>query len=495
MSLINGLGCISPWQQPKVEILGDTLVGLKTEAKDFWREVRDWLDNGTRWDKVKIGDAEISKDRIASFAKLNLLITPSLLARFKITDETLFELIRSKIDPIASAVYLGDIELVRALMLEGACSNLVIEGKESGNFKGYSLLDIAIFSDQLEIFNLLLEQGAAKPNGPVITLRMDFLKQRPVMIKSLVQHGLLEAKKQKDACGRSPLHWAASDGKLDDIKFWLDMGGQIDDLSSTCKETPLQHAVNTNQMEAVLLLLKRGANPTLALGSAFNYQPSFIRILLEHGANPHTLLVGKKSLLQATVQAKDIENFEILAGAYKQADKGHLIDLLTDFLSTKIEFLNTKIYPEKSKDRFEWIRILLDVIDCKNVTIKGLPLLHCLAIYDEKLALYILKGGANPHAITSTGISALHLAAILNRQSLASTLIDMKVDLNVKDYTGATPLNHALNYHKTHLLAVKLIKNGALPHAHPLYLYNSFKLLGIKWLSPDTNRTSLLHAE
>lgn len=495
---------ISFWQQPNVVIIEETLVGLKLEAHDFWAEMREWLANETPWKKVKIGETEISREKIASFAELNLFLKPSLLGRManEITDEALSELIHAKIDPIVRAVFLGDIELVKALLSEGAHSNLVIEGEASKSFNGYSLLDIAIFRNQSEIFDLLLAKDAAKPDGPKIRLPIDFLKQKTDMLKSLVQHGFLEALGRADLLGLGPLHWAAKKGNLDDICFWLNMGGRVDDLSSNTKITPLQIAVNAYQIEAASLLLEKGANPTIALKNALEGAPlPFLKLLMTYGANPHSTWSDNFSVLQGAVLGNRIAKFEILARAYKDVDKSHLIEVLTDFLGTKIAFLNED-RPNKTntthinrEESIQWIRILIDVVDCKNIMIKGLPLLHCLAIYDENLALSVLKGGANPHVITSTGISALHVAAILNLQSLASTLIEMKVNLNVKDYTGATPLNHALNFYKTHALAVELIENETLPHANSFYLYNSFKLLGIKWLSPHLKRTPLLHAQ
>ncbi len=272
-----------------------------------------------------------------------------------------------------------------------------------------------------------------------------------------------------------------------EVTFWLDLGVPVDTLSSY-RRTPLQIAVSKQYLEIVNLLIKRGANPTYALTDTSDV--SLLKLLLEKGANPE----GASGLLYSFLRCGDLKTFELIVSCYKN-NFTNLIALLKQLLTWDKESLS---YAKELQPtiRSQGVRILAEKLKDQNIEMDGMPLLHHIAIYNEKLAISLIKGGANPHLITTTGISVLHLAVLLNLKSLTATLIHHKVNLAVVDYTGATPLNHALNYHKTHAIARMLIEaSGEMIHVQLFYLYNSYKLLGIKWLSPLMKKEPLLHAQ
>ena len=95
-----------------------------------------------------------------------------------------------------------------------------------------------------------------------------------------------------------PLIQAARTGSLDTMTLLLDSGADVNLTGPTGDDwdaTPLQHAILARQPGAVRLLLDRGADPNRAAGpkspaplllAAGDIDPTFVNLLLAHGANP-----------------------------------------------------------------------------------------------------------------------------------------------------------------------------------------------------------------
>src|SRR5215472_5320122 len=90
----------------------------------------------------------------------------------------------------------------------------------------------------------------------------------------------------------SPLIQAARTGSLDTIKQLLDSGADVNLAGPTGDDwdaTPLQHAILARQSGAVRLLLNRVAGPNAPaplLLAAGDTDPTFVNLLLAHGADP-----------------------------------------------------------------------------------------------------------------------------------------------------------------------------------------------------------------
>ena len=96
----------------------------------------------------------------------------------------------------------------------------------------------------------------------------------------------------------SPLIQAARSGSLDKITSLLDAGADVNQPGPTGDDwdaTPLQHAILARQASAVRLLLDRGADPNRVPGpkspaplllAAGDPDPTFVTLLLAHGADP-----------------------------------------------------------------------------------------------------------------------------------------------------------------------------------------------------------------
>jgi ankyrin repeat protein len=114
--------------------------------------------------------------------------------------------------------------------------------------------------------------------------------------------GLAAALLAAGACdeqpANAPLIAAARTGSLDAIERLLDSGVDVNTAAPTgdgWDATALQHAILARQSGAVRLLLERGADPNRAADSnapaplllaAGDVDPTFVNLLLAHGADP-----------------------------------------------------------------------------------------------------------------------------------------------------------------------------------------------------------------
>jgi uncharacterized protein len=104
-----------------------------------------------------------------------------------------------------------------------------------------------------------------------------------------------------DEYGRSPLHYAALHGNLDEVKTFITNGADIN-MQDDSGMTPLQFAVQEKCQSVIVFLLSLNANPNLldvhgngSLWTAvmttkkmtFEADIETIKLLLSHGANAH----------------------------------------------------------------------------------------------------------------------------------------------------------------------------------------------------------------
>lgn len=409
----------------------------------------------------------------------------------KFTMMEIMDLAAARVHPIVYAVYLGEYDLVKRYLNEGISVHFLCIGVDAGIFRGRSLLDITIERDYEDIFDLLFDKGVAKFNGPSIRIPQTILKKRPNMAAKLVQHGYLDHCAREDILCYSPLHHAAEKGDIDTLDFWLNAGASPDVNTGDDWGTPLRCAIHGKQEKAVAFLLNKKANPNLkpyiALAIIYNNSIGTIKLLISHGASIH-----KKIHDTLPIELAINRNREDVIGlmANDKTSSGEHLQYVLALMANEYNITDEDF---KKRNTYlltvvqSWVGTLSK--DRGNSFYEGIPLLHHIMIScDESTALMALQNGADFLAETETGITALHLAILCNYQRLASALIRAGVNISSKDYTGSTPLNHALNYIRTLPIAQKLIEQNALKDSDLFYVYDSYKQLNIKSMAPLINQ-------
>ncbi|XP_063639975.1 palmitoyltransferase ZDHHC13 isoform X8 [Pan troglodytes] len=86
--------------------------------------------------------------------------------------------------------------------------------------------------------------------------------------------------RQPDKENVSLLHWAAINNRLDLVKFYISKGAVVDQLGGDLNSTPLHWAIRQGHLPMVILLLQRGADPTLIDGEGFS--SIHLAVLFQH---------------------------------------------------------------------------------------------------------------------------------------------------------------------------------------------------------------------
>ncbi|KAI3894355.1 hypothetical protein MKX03_001746, partial [Papaver bracteatum] len=114
----------------------------------------------------------------------------------------------------------------------------------------------------------------------------------------------------KDGRGETPLSRAAIEGRLAAVEYLLEMGAnpEIPDDSNI---SPLHHAAMKGHKDVIPLLLSKGidVDVTNDFGSPLHYAASTgehdtVKVLLDHGANPNLVFYDVFTPLQASIRSE-----------------------------------------------------------------------------------------------------------------------------------------------------------------------------------------------
>lgn len=350
--------------------------------------------------------------------------------------------------PIHFAVAWGTIEVVEALIKEGADIN-------SKDRFGRSPICSCVMS----------------PNDE---------NKKQAIAKLLIAHG---ANLNPDAkSGINPLIQASFSNEINTVNLLLSLGADTE-VRDLTKCTPLHIAASQGHEEVVKKLLLAHANPNSKDG--FGYTPlhhavseghkNIIRVLVQYGADlnaidssGHTPLQmasfnGRPDIVNLIVglteNRKDNENNNPSSGL-KTTVKNSLSDgmpgqTLTD-LRREFALFESVIKGNKTN--------VMDLLELgTNVNAKdaqGQTPLHYSA-YLERVditELLVLRN-ANVNAIDNSGKTPLHFAAKSGSIKTVKLLLDNHASLKVRDNSGMTPLDYALKNGHTEV--------GSLLKEHP----------------------------
>lgn len=326
------------------------------------------------------------------------------------------------------------------------------------------------------------------------------------LVKWLLDHNVQTNK--IDEQGNIPLYYAAN---FEIANLLVKKNSWIDSASKISGYTPLMNAANS---DIAKLLLSKYASGTK---TALNGQTALMRAIIDGRLDVATYLInngsrinaidstGKTALYYATEndyptmvklllerKAKtEIEDAKPVLGGVKSYDVARMLlgkgaslkvkyDLKSSVWSQIIELDNVtmmKLYLEKAKD----FGFNINFIDAQ-----GYGLLHlCIeknatacfqALIDADADINLRDGNESEensggsgdfwsrfhqkHSVTQTGDTPLHLAIRFMRTNFTQKLLDLNVDVNLKNMSGETPLMLAVQK-KMSELTRELVKKGA----------------------------------
>ncbi|BET30758.1 hypothetical protein wCauBTS_13650 [Wolbachia pipientis] len=304
---------------------------------------------------------------------------------------------------LIAAVQGGDLSKVKNLVSQGTS----LDTKYND---GWTLMHYAAYEGRLDIVKYLVDKWAIleiKYNdgrtfscNTSLDSASDLVNSYFDTMKCLV--GKENSLEVKDNSGKTPLHCAASNGKLDIVKYFVDEEKIDASIKDNSGWTPLHWASWNGHLDVAKYLIGRGAN--------------LVNIKDKDGKTPLDIAdqKGYTDIVEILKQAQ--------SGLYKKYNE-LLIAVLENNL-IKVKNLVSQGTSLETKDSYGW------------------TLLHFASIYNySDMAEYLINKGVDINARDQYGKTPLHLTSWFNRLDAMKCLISNNADINAKDNNGKTPLD------------------------------------------------------
>lgn len=315
-------------------------------------------------------------------------------------------------EELLDAVRKGETEIVRACM----SSNILPCEKEWKG--GYKFLNLALAYKEYEVARILLER-ATKVNNET---------ERPE---------------------RTPLHYAATDNKIDLMKQLLEKGADPNAIDEH-DMTPLHYGVILENLDSVELLLDHGADADEVTDHVFRFTPyqhacksgryEILESFLNHGSNandmfeqPDNLICPKGSTpLHMAVTQKNLDAISLLLD--RDADVNHMNDNK-----------ETCLHVACRENSEEIVRLLIDkkaLVDVKSKD-NTTPLHIAVRNGNVEIVQMLLDNGASIENQDKDGKIPLQLAVEERRTKIVQLLLDNESGTENQDKNGEIPLQGA----------------------------------------------------
>ena len=409
---------------------------------------------------------------------------------------------------IAGATEKGDKEAVRSLLKQHADVN-------SAQADGATALAWAAYRDDLEVTELLIGAGAkvnaandygitplhlACTNGsaamverllaagaePTDSILMICARTgNPAAVKAMLAHGA-NANAKEPRAGQTPLMWAVAQKHLDAARALVEQGADVNAHSSR-GFTPLMFGAQQDDLEMVKMLLGAGAKiddtsadgyTALLVASSSGHEALSI-FLLDKGADANAAEEhGLTAMHFAIMKGLAIISRIRLQKRNEQAGSPHLnrpnmVELVKALLARGAD-------PNARVKKLGGIGSPLDWgrgSPGEILPLGATPFLLAAQTYDASLMRMLAEHGADPKVKTEQDVTALMLAAGMNRaRNLGSALTDeeedraveackvaleLGVDINATDtYRGMTAV-HAAVFNGANKIIRFLAEHGA----------------------------------
>lgn len=161
--------------------------------------------------------------------------------------------------PVADAAMRGDTEAVRTLLRDGADVN-------AAQGDGMTALHWTALNGDLKAMDVVIFAGATSEPltriGRYTPLHLASSRGHAAAVARLLKAG--SAPRAVTATGVQPLHLAAQAGDPEAVKALLEGGADVNAGDDTHGRTPLVFATSQNRLEAMRVLIAKGADPRLA---------------------------------------------------------------------------------------------------------------------------------------------------------------------------------------------------------------------------------------
>ncbi|XP_020597993.1 E3 ubiquitin-protein ligase KEG isoform X2 [Phalaenopsis equestris] len=262
----------------------------------------------------------------------------------------------------------------------------------------------------------------------------------------------------QNADGHAALHLACKQGSAELVETILAYKEADVDIVDKDGDPPLVFALAAGSHECVCALIRRSANvthrlregfgPSIAHVCAFHGQPECMRELLLAGADPNAVDDEGESVLHRAIAKRYSDCARVILENGGCRSMGILNSQRKTPLHLCIESWNVVVVRR-------WVEVasreeIDEAIDIPGPA--GTALCMAAALKKDReaegreLVRILLAAGADPVAQDELhGRTALHIGAMVNDAELVKIILEVGVDVNIRNVQNTTPLHVALN--------------------------------------------------
>lgn len=393
------------------------------------------------------------------------------------TEGKIVELPKTETDKIINIIRNGDVKGVQNLLKKGIDIDSKFEGffrggrKENANDasnKGWSMLMVAAFYNQVNIAELLVQNNAnidLQNKAGHTAIFLACANRNEEMAKFLLENNANATIDSRDIDGTSTLQWVLAYEWNDVAKKMLDQNIDVNSFSKETGRNVLLDALYSEAIseETISKIIEKGGNINYinpkdgenALMCACKRDNSNIaKKIVNKGGNVNSVSKSGTTPLACASGGKSCST-ELIIFLIENGAK----------INSDLKYGRTPLIEAVSSNCIEKVKYLIEngaSINQKSEGFGGVsPLTEALWETNFEIVKYLVENGADVNIQRNNGDTAL-LVAVWNEKNLNSVnlLIQKGADVNKLNDDKQNPLLKAIQYN-LYDIAVLLLKNGS----------------------------------